>query len=102
MSRVAAVILAAGGSRRLGRPKQLVRVDGVPLVRRAALAAIISARNVRRLLRAGVTSFLDADCIFDIGVDLRDAIDSGVILVGEDYLEVRRPAPRVGCLRERS
>jgi molybdenum cofactor cytidylyltransferase len=33
---VAAVVLAAGGSRRLGRPKQLLRVGGRPLVRRAA------------------------------------------------------------------
>lgn len=47
--------------------------------RRAGLAAIIAARNVKKLLRAGVTGFFDADCIFDLGVDLRDAIDSGVI-----------------------
>ena len=32
-----AVILAAGGSRRLGFPKQLVRLDGVSLVRKVAL-----------------------------------------------------------------
>jgi CTP:molybdopterin cytidylyltransferase MocA len=37
--RVVAVVLAAGASRRLGRPKQLVRVRGEPLVRRAARAA---------------------------------------------------------------
>jgi imidazolonepropionase-like amidohydrolase len=47
--------------------------------RRAGLAAIIAARNVQRLLRAGVTGFLDADCIYDLGVDVRDAIESGVI-----------------------
>ncbi len=34
-----AVILAAGGSTRLGRPKQLLELDGEPLVRRAARAA---------------------------------------------------------------
>ena len=37
---VAAVVLAAGGSTRLGRPKQLVPIDGEPLVRRAARAAL--------------------------------------------------------------
>lgn len=36
---VAAVILAAGGSTRLGEPKQLIEVGGLPLVRRAAMAA---------------------------------------------------------------
>lgn len=37
------VVLAAGGSRRLGRPKQLVTVAGVPLVRRACLLALQTA-----------------------------------------------------------
>jgi CTP:molybdopterin cytidylyltransferase MocA len=36
----AAILLAAGGSRRLGAPKQLVTIDGEPLVRRAALALL--------------------------------------------------------------
>jgi xanthine/CO dehydrogenase XdhC/CoxF family maturation factor/CTP:molybdopterin cytidylyltransferase MocA len=36
----AVVILAAGGSRRLGRPKQFVEIEGKPLVRRAAEAAL--------------------------------------------------------------
>jgi molybdenum cofactor cytidylyltransferase len=38
--RVAALLLAAGASRRLGRPKQLAELEGVPLVRRAAQAAL--------------------------------------------------------------
>lgn len=38
--KIAAVLLAAGASRRLGQPKQLVRHQGVPLVRRAAEAAL--------------------------------------------------------------
>ena len=46
---------------------------------RPALAAIIAARNVRKLLRAGVTGFLDADSIHELGIDLRDAIEAGVI-----------------------
>jgi len=39
MSDVAAILLAAGGSRRFGSPKQLHRVGGVSLVRRAAETA---------------------------------------------------------------
>lgn len=47
--------------------------------RREGLAAIIAAANVRKLLAAGVTGFLDADSLFEIGVDLRDAIEAGII-----------------------
>lgn len=47
--------------------------------RREGLAALIAARNAQRVLSAGVTGFLDADCIFDLGVDLRDAIDAGIV-----------------------
>ena len=41
------------------------------------LATMIAAVNAQKLLRAGVTSFLDPDCIFDVGIDLRDAIEGG-------------------------
>ena len=37
---IAAVVLAAGGSARLGRPKQLVPIEDEPLVHRAARAAL--------------------------------------------------------------
>jgi imidazolonepropionase-like amidohydrolase len=47
--------------------------------RRAPLSAIIAAADVRKLLCAGVTGFFDADSIFEIGVDLRDAIEAGVV-----------------------
>lgn len=40
MNRVAAVVLAAGGSTRMGWPKQLLRLDGESLVRRAAKTAL--------------------------------------------------------------
>ncbi len=36
---IGAIILAAGNSSRLGRPKQLLEFQGVPLVRRTAIAA---------------------------------------------------------------
>lgn len=42
MTRVAAVVLAAGDSTRMGWPKQLLRFDGESLVRRAARTALAS------------------------------------------------------------
>lgn len=42
-------------------------------------AALVAAFNVPKLLRAGVTGFLDADCIYDLGPALRDAIDAGMV-----------------------
>ncbi len=47
--------------------------------RRHGLSAIIAATDVRKLLCSGVTGFFDADSIFEIGVDLRDAIEAGVV-----------------------
>jgi predicted amidohydrolase YtcJ len=44
--------------------------------RRHGLAAITAARNARRVLQSGVTGIMDADSIFEIGVDLRDAIEA--------------------------
>lgn len=40
LPRIGAVVLAAGASTRLGFPKQLIVHEGVPLVRRAAIAAV--------------------------------------------------------------
>ncbi len=42
-------------------------------------AAFVAAFNVVKLLRAGVTGFLDADCLYDLGPALRDAIDAGLV-----------------------
>jgi molybdenum cofactor cytidylyltransferase len=40
MSRIGVILLAAGGSSRMGRPKQLLMYEGEALIRRAARAAI--------------------------------------------------------------
>ncbi len=42
-------------------------------------ATLLAAFNVQKLLLAGVTGFLDADCIYDIGPALRDAIEAGLV-----------------------
>ena len=47
--------------------------------RRPGMAAITAVRNVRKMLASGLTGFFDADSIFDLGVDLKEAINHGVI-----------------------
>lgn len=47
--------------------------------RERSTAMLLAAFNVPKLLRAGVTGFLDADCIFDLGPALRDGIDAGLV-----------------------
>lgn len=47
--------------------------------RRNALSALVAAYNARKLLRAGVTGILDPDSTFENMIDLRDAIDTGVV-----------------------
>lgn len=48
--------------------------------RREGLAAIIAGTNALKVLQSGVTSFFDADSLYSVGVDLRDAVESGVIV----------------------
>ncbi|MEX0767566.1 MAG: amidohydrolase family protein [Microthrixaceae bacterium] len=47
--------------------------------RQPSTAMLLAAFNVPKLLRAGVTGFLDADCIFDLGPALRDGIQAGLV-----------------------
>jgi imidazolonepropionase-like amidohydrolase len=47
--------------------------------RTEAFSSMLSAHNAQKVLRAGVTSVLDADCLWNIGVELRDAIESGFV-----------------------
>ena len=61
----AVVLLAAGESRRLGAPKQLVVIDGEPLVRRAALAAI-ETRPAQALIVVGAR----AEAVWRVVADL--------------------------------
>ncbi len=42
-------------------------------------SALLAAHNVGKLLRAGVTGFLDPDCLYDLGPGLRDAIEAGLV-----------------------
>jgi imidazolonepropionase-like amidohydrolase len=42
-------------------------------------AMLVAAFDVPKLLRSGVTGFLDADCIGDLGPALRDGIEAGLV-----------------------
>lgn len=54
--------------------------------RREGLSALVAAYNARKVLRAGVTGILDADCVYSTSIDLRDAIEAGVA-----------EGPRIAC-----
>ncbi len=83
---IMAAVLAAGGSRRMGRPKQLVSLGGETLIRRAARAAgdvaeevvvIVppGAREIRAELRdVPVDAVPCPDCHEGIGASLRLAV----------------------------
>jgi len=43
------------------------------------LVALTAAQNLQKVLRAGVTSFVDPDTLHGVGPSIRDALDAGVI-----------------------
>ncbi len=47
--------------------------------REQSTSALLAAFNVQKLLLAGVTGFLDADCLWNLGPALRDAIEAGIV-----------------------
>ena len=53
--------------------------DEVFFHRREGLSAIIAARNLQKVYRAGVTGILDPDSLFETGIDLRDAVEAGIV-----------------------
>ena len=56
-----ALVLAAGGSRRMGSPKQLIPVAGIPMVRRiVTLAEAVCEGRVRVVVGAAADAVLDA------------------------------------------
>ncbi|HJP99088.1 MAG TPA: NTP transferase domain-containing protein, partial [Rhodanobacteraceae bacterium] len=68
---VAAIVLAAGDASRYGAPKQLLPIEGVPMVRRVALAALGAATRVvvvtgaRRAQVEAAVRGLDVACTFN-------------------------------------
>ena len=43
------------------------------------LAALVTAQNLQKILRAGVTSIVDPDTIFSMGPSIRDSVECGVV-----------------------
>lgn len=88
--RCAAIVLAAGASTRLGRPKQLLRIEGEPLLRRTARLAVeagcspayvvlgFEAEPMRRELAdlAGVAVVLNKDWQEGMGSSLRAGMEA--------------------------
>lgn len=68
-ARVVAVVLAAGGSSRLGKPKQLLALAGQPLVRRAALAAL-GSRAQRTIVVTGAAAETVEAALAGLAVEL--------------------------------
>ena len=60
----------------LGEPRTN---DELFMHRDPATSAMLAAFNVRKVLKAGVTSMLDVDGIFNIGPALRDSINAGIV-----------------------
>lgn len=101
--KIAAVVLAAGASSRMGRNKLLVQIDGAPMVRRAVDAAIASAaspvivvtgndaQRVRTALAGRAAEFVD-NPEFDQGLSgslkrgltrVPDDCDGALVLLGD-------------------
>ena len=86
--RIGAVVLAAGGSTRLGFPKQLIMHDGEPLVRRTAKAVTeVGADPVVVVLGANA----------DVIAPALDGLPSTVtVVVNEDWSEGLASSLRIG------
>lgn len=66
---VAGLVLAAGSSSRLGRPKQLLKIDGIPMVLRAVRCACSSNCN-RIFVVVGANRSPIVDAINDLDVEI--------------------------------
>jgi molybdenum cofactor cytidylyltransferase len=89
------ILLAAGGSKRLGRPKQLLRVDGQALIRHATQAALGSrCRPVVVVLGAATTECLAQIADLPVCTVLNDRWEEGMagsIQAGLDALLAEAP-----------
>jgi CTP:molybdopterin cytidylyltransferase MocA len=121
MPRHGVVVLAAGASRRLGRPKQLIEIDGETLLHRTTRAALatrpadlVVVLGYQATLLAAAVSDLDVRCISamawqeGMGRSLRsgaDALDPDctgvlVVLCDQPALDAAHLRQLVACWRD--
>ena len=97
-----AVILAAGGSTRLGRPKQLLRRNGETLVHRAVLLALATQPSRALVICGGNAEDVRA-AISDLSVEIvfnpdwQEGLASSLRLVAVALADDERPVLIVGC-----
>jgi molybdenum cofactor cytidylyltransferase len=90
MTDVSAILLAAGGSTRFGRPKMLAEVDGMPLVRRTAAALLDGGvRELVAVLGAGAPDVARALAGLPLKTVVNDTWERGMfssVVAGLDAL----------------
>ncbi len=90
MSRTAAIVLAGGGSRRLGSPKQLVRYEGRPLLEHVvAMVGAWPVDEVVVVLGAHAEEILEAVRLGDAVALINDDWEEGIassLRIAFDYL----------------
>ena len=93
MSHVVALLLAAGGSRRMGRPKQLLAWQGTSLVRRAAETALASRCSELLVVLGAHAGLVEAELVdlplrtcvnADWEEGIASSLHTGVEALGDD------------------
>ncbi|MBW8808674.1 MAG: nucleotidyltransferase family protein [Lysobacter sp.] len=98
----AAVVLAAGASRRLGRPKQLLTRDGETLLRRTARLAVASGAlrtvivlGARREAMQAALAGLDVECV--VNPDWEQGLSSSLHAAARALEDFDGPVLVLGC-----
>ena len=94
MSPVPAVLLAAGASRRLGRPKQLVELDGESLLRRICRTALTGFKPVLVVLGSGAEAMAATLAGLPVQTVLNEAWAEGM---GSSIRAGVQALPAAGC-----